>query len=234
MLYVEEQKEEIFHKFNSFLNAYQDIMPSRYFNFAVDLFPLFLEKNLGPDLLMEIYHELDFDRYTHSYYYDQVEFIKNNFDISGNIVDVASGLFPCFANTLAIEQLKIKKGTITIYEPNLISTKPKHPNMILKREAFDRSSNIDNVDLITGIMPCQATEIIIRQACKNHKSFYIQLCNCNHFSQINTPNFILNTNNQYHHYICTLAAELVRQNNNGTFHMTNINNNPIPAIFNLK
>ena len=71
-----------------------------------------------------------------------------------------------FANKLAYEQLKINKGTITIYEPLLVDAKAKYPNMTIHKEDFTQKTDITKFDLVTGIMPCEATETIIEQACR--------------------------------------------------------------------
>ena len=178
MLYTEEQVHDISDKFLRFIYAYGDSMPPLYAEYAMELFPEFLERNLGPDILMEIYHELNFDRYTHSFFYDQANFVKDTFDVSGNILEIGSGLFPCFANLIAAEQIKLQKGTITLYDPNISITSPKYKNMSLKKELFKDNYSFKDYDLITGIMPCYATEMIIRKACEEHKQFYIQLCEC--------------------------------------------------------
>ena len=38
-------------------------------------------------------------------------------------------------------------------------------------------------DLLVGILPCDATTLIIEKANEENKDFFIVLCDCTHFSQ---------------------------------------------------
>ena len=120
------------------------------------------------------------------------------------------GYFPAFANLVAEEQLKIGKGTITVYDPCLVFNEPKYINMTLHKEYFTTNTDVSNHDLLVGIYPCEATEAIIESAIKNDKDFYVAMCGDAHSSDgsritkvtyrekvINTANNLALTNGNY-------------------------------------
>ena len=47
--------------------------------------------------------------------------------------------------------------------------------MHLHRKEFKSDTRIKEFDIIAGIYPCNATEVAIESACKNHKDFYTHL-----------------------------------------------------------
>ena len=106
-----------------------------------------------------------------------------NFDIGCNIVEIASGRYPALANLVATEQLKIGKGTITLYDPLLIPMEPEFPNMTIKRKYFSTKTNIKDYDLLISTMPCRITDAILETAAINRKNFYVALCTCDHLTE---------------------------------------------------
>ena len=73
--------------------------------------------------------------------------------------------------SFAKEQLELRRETITVYDPLLILNESKYSNMALKRSIFDSNQDVSKYDIITGILPCEATEEIIKAACFNKKDF---------------------------------------------------------------
>lgn len=130
--------------------------------------------------LFQVYTELGMIPDDVNMYQGHFENIKKIFGVDKNILDVASGKLPVFADKIAKEQLKIGKGTIVIYDPALVMDKPKYTNSKLFKQFFSKDIDLANCELITGLMPCDATKEIIDAACTYNKDFYVALCLCSH------------------------------------------------------
>ena len=161
-----------------------------------------------PDLFMQIRSELGIINPNGDFYQEHIDKIKNNFNIHGNILDVASGRFPAFANRIAKLQMQIQKGTITICDPNLIISKIKYPNMTLQKKELTPKTNIKEFDLITSILPCEATEIVLQKSIEEQKDFYIALCDCSHLDFTNGKEKYMSTI-EYHNYLIKKAEKLM-------------------------
>lgn len=198
-------------------------------------FWLYISDTCGPDILMQVYSELGIESPNGNFYKEHVRRIKELFDIKCNILDIASGMIPSFANSLAHEQLKLGKGTITLYEPLLISTEPKFANMTLHRKDFTSRTRIKDFDLITAIMPCEATETIITQACRNQKDFYIAMCGCTHSSTDYYGCYITPT--IYQEQVIEKTKSLLTQYDNGTLVVERLDDNydiDYPILYNRR
>ena len=54
-----------------------------------------------------------------------------DFDINTDIIEVGGGILPSLAKKIALRQ---KSGTVTVYDPRLITNIDKPDNLILKKE----------------------------------------------------------------------------------------------------
>ena len=134
------------------------------------------------------------------------------YGLDKNIVEVASGVIPSFAKKIYKEQMRLGKGTITIYEPDLLFEKEEScPKMVINRKNFNSTCNIKDSDLIAGLFPCDATEPIIEEACKYDKDFYVAMCGCVHFRNANIP-YSESNSRLYQSYVIDLADRLVSNN----------------------
>lgn len=133
--------------------------------------------------LTQLYSEYGFIADEDDYYKYHLNNITKNFDISGNILEIAAGSVPTLSNLIARSQLNIGSGTITVYDPRLIISEPKYSNMKLYKEEFKKDIDISNFDLVISIMPCSATEIVLDSVFYGMKDFYISFCGCNHDPQ---------------------------------------------------
>ena len=195
--------------FNTFMNKYG----KKYSESVESYIRGHFYKDIGSYWLLmplyQIYSELGIfpdDRNTYIAYFNK---LIENFDIGKNILDVASGYLPAFANIVAERQIQLGSGTVTICDPTLIIDKVKHTNMVMTKEIFTRSTDLSKYDLITSIMPCETTETLIKTACENNKDFFIALCPCEPINQANyddIPSFEKNTQ---------LAKQLVKEYNMG-------------------
>ncbi len=207
-------EEHISKLYNSFCQNYKSIYTPEEWEYIENNFWTYVFAPGAPDLLMQIYTELGIENVGGSYYKRHLENLKTKFDIGCNVLDIASGIIPSFANLLAHEQLQLGKGTVTLYEPLLGITRPKHRNMTLHKEKFTAETHIKEFDLITGIMPCGATEIILENACRNQKDFYIAMCGCTHFEYIPWGMYV--TPEMYQDYVIDKTNRLLDEYDNGT------------------
>ncbi len=207
-------EEAIAILYDKFKKKYKHLYDEEEWVFIEDNFWTYVYEPAACDLLMQIYTELGIELEEPSFYQRHLTNIQRNFDIRSNVLDVASGMIPSFANLLAHEQLRLGKGTVTLYEPLLLTTKPKHRNMTLHKEKFQENTRIKEFDLITGIMPCAATESVIKAACMNRKDFYIAMCGCTHFEYI--PWYMSVTPEMYQEHVIALAKDLLEEYDNGT------------------
>ncbi len=230
-------EEQIARLYENFKKKYKDQYGEAEWEYIEDNFWTYVFEPASCDILMQVYQELNIQHRTPSFYQRHLKRIKKRFDITGNILDVGSGIIPSFANMLAYEQLKLGKGTITLYEPQLLTTTPKYHNMTLHKEKFTEDTHIKEFDLITGIMPCAATESIVKAACKNRKDFYIAMCGCTHFENYYLYNFNMVSPERYQDYVIELTEDLLREYDNGTLVVERLERGfPIdyPILYNRK
>lgn len=141
-----------------------------------------------PDQLRQIYDELGLVRPDRDIYLGFIELIKKHFSLEQDIVEIGGGYFPRLATKIALQQ---KTGTITVYDPKLISTTTNIPNLILKRERFNHETIFDKkpglmigympcnvAEEKMGIIPCNVAEEMLKCACTSDIDFMIALCGC--------------------------------------------------------
>ena len=230
-----KSEEEIAKLFEVFKRQYKDRYTETAWEYIEENFWLFVFSNTAPDILMQIYHEIGIEAESGNFYKEHLRRIKNIFGIDRNIVDVASGIIPAFAQNIAYEQRKIGQGTITIYEPYLIIEKPKYHNMTLQKKEFTTETHIKEFDLVTGIMPCEATETIIEAACKNQKDFYVAMCGCTHFEYIPWGKYV--SSEAYQDYVINKTLRLLEKYDNGKLVVDKLDDNygiDYPILYNRK
>ena len=230
-----KNEREIAKQFKKFAKKYRHEYTDTAWEFIEENFWLYVYSNVCPDLLMQIYTELGIESPTGNFYKEHLKRVREHFNISGNILDIGSGKIPAFANLLAYEQLQIGKGTVTLYEPLLIETKPKYKNMTLHKTEFTSEVHIKEFDLITAIMPCEATELVIEQACRNQKDFYIAMCGCTHFDY--TPWGLYVSPKMYQDYVISKTEQLLKEYNNGELVVEQLDENfaiDYPILYNRK
>lgn len=190
------------------------------------------------DILIQLYSEIGLYKEEDNIYIQHLNNIKKNFKVDCNILDVASGCVPAFANIIAREQLKIGKGTVTIYDPNLVIDKVKYPNMKLNRTEFNLDIDVSEFDLITGIFTCDATDIILESACKNKKDFYVAMCGCSHLSDNSYPGYSFPlAPSIYQSMIIKEVKSMLKKYDNGLLYIDYLDDKfdiPYPILYNKK
>lgn len=140
--------------------------------------------NLGeygslPNILLQVYDELGILPDFMNPYKAFSELINKQFDIEDkNIVEIGGGTIPRLAKRLSEMQ---NRGSITVYDPNLY-IKKTYPNIKLIKRNFYPISNVDNADLLVGLLPCGASASILKSSIRHNKDFMIALCDsCNFY-----------------------------------------------------
>lgn len=222
-------------KFEDFLNQYSKYYPKYIVPIIKEHFWKEQDKLTTLDALMQIYQECGLYDGKPSYYHYHLEKISELFNINSNIMEIGSGYFPSFANMIARSQLKSAQGTITIFDPNLIVTSSKYHNMKLHKEEFNFHMDVSNCDLLVGLLPCNATEEIIKAAIMNNKDFYISMCGCNHSNSSFYGMPIFGMYSNYQQEMVELANELMKEYNPNrevvTQYMPYEYNAPYPVIY---
>jgi hypothetical protein len=160
-------------KIENFLKEHKNGYSAREIDFIRRCWQMYLDKKFNVDILRQIYSELNIIDEKDDIYHGFMKILEENFDIDTDIIEVGGGRIPSLAKKIALKQ---KKGTITVYDPDLISTKSKIPNMVLRKQPFTLQTPVQKDQLIIGFMPCEAAEKIIYNARNNGAHFLIALC----------------------------------------------------------
>ncbi|MBQ4031536.1 MAG: hypothetical protein II625_07250 [Bacilli bacterium] len=197
-----------------------------------------IHSNEAPDILMQIYSELDIVPSAGNFYRKHLKLIKKLFPLDGNIVEVGAGRIPALANLIASEQLRIGKGTITIYDPLLVQMTPKYPNIEIHKEYFYNDTDISHADLVVGVMPCDATESILENAIASDKDFYVAMCGCVHSPLQSMSMFGFGTSPEiYQAEVIDKAKTLLKQyGDHSRLEVTKLKDHPInyPILYNRR
>lgn len=176
---MELTKEE---KFSLFMECYSEQYDDDWKSFLEEAY---LET---PERRMDIVHQIDaylgFLDETNNRYLGYLKKLKQYFSLEQDILEIGGGHFPTMAYYIdqaqAQLQQKTKVGTITTYDEHLVTT--KLGSIKLKKESFTEYHFLENYQLVVGIMPCEATELIVRKSCEEQKDFFLAFCGCIHFS----------------------------------------------------
>lgn len=203
-----KQRKSVEEAYQEYKKNYEHFYNEKARKYIEDNFFNGVNRTSNMDILMQLYSELDLDIGKHTFYDEHLERIDSIFGLDRDIIEVASGYIPAFANKIAKKQLSLNRGTITIYEPELFEEKAKYSNMSIHKEKFTEQTKINKDALGIGILTCDATEAMIRNFCKNNMDFYIAMCSCAHNSNNIFPTY------QYQNKKVDLAENLLEKYSN--------------------
>lgn len=166
-------KEEYMRRALKFIEAHKDSYTPREINYITGSFYWGMNNPFASDLLRQIYDEVGITDENVNMYEGFLKILEENFDINTDIIEIGGGIVPSLAKKIALRQ---KSGTVTVYDPRLITNIDKPDNLILKREMFSKNTPIGDTKLIIGFMPCDATTLLIDTACQKKTDFMIALC----------------------------------------------------------
>lgn len=181
------------------------------------------------DVLRQLYDEAGLHDIKYNVYEGFISLLEQNFDLNTDIIEIGGGRIPSLGKKIALRQ---KKGTVTVYDPRLITNIEKPSNLILKPELFDKTTAIGDAKLLIGYMPCEAAVLLVDSACKNKIDFMLALCEGG-------------TRNEYgwleddHDWICFVrycAIRGIENNSLGSLEQCYLEqyNNPYPVIYNKR
>ncbi len=113
-------------------------------------------------------------------YYQMATEIEEEYGVDRDIMEVGAGFFPALAVELRKKQIKIGKGTVTIYDPKTIIDSESEYGIKVIKQKFTENMMIKEGSILVGRKPCKATPIIIKNANAQAIETYINLCACNH------------------------------------------------------
>lgn len=119
-----------------------------------------------------------------NYYAKIFENIKQNYSdvYNKSILDIGCGNYPALVELIAREMhAKKAAGQIDGMDPKIIIQKfDDLKNSALYKTNFTTSTNVDKYDILMGVLPCEATEAIIRKSCSKEKEMVLVPCGCLH------------------------------------------------------
>ena len=210
---------------------YPELFTEAERSYLINNAPLSFEGKLIPDLFREVYDKLDLLEDDKNIYCAFLNLLDREFDIKDKeIIEVGGGIFPQLAKRISRIQTK---GQIKVYDPRLSQYEDNTSKMTLVREKFTCNTKVEDVDLLIGFMPCEATYNIIDSATKNDIDFMIALCEGGPHGDIYD---YFESDDEWLHSIISFAEGLVEDNKMGTLEKTYLKefHNPYPIIYNKR
>lgn len=162
-------------RLKEYLNLYKDKYPEEILDYINKYFYEDLSTRRSAYFVNELYSKLGVYQSDDDYYLAYLKLMRKYFSLDCNILEIGGGFYPVMASAISSIQEK-GNGSITVYDPNLLFEK-KEP-LILKKRKFTKNDSMSIYDFCYGIMPCDATELIVRKANQERKPFFLALCGC--------------------------------------------------------
>ena len=134
----------------------------------------YTEWGIHNHICMQIYDELGLLPDSINPYKAFAELVDETFSIKNkNIIEIGGGNIPRLAKRISEMQ---DTGTITVYDPSLYIKDNNNSNLKLVKRRFSSMTNVSNMDLLIGLLPCGSSSIIVKAAVRYNKDFMIVLC----------------------------------------------------------
>lgn len=143
--------------------------------------------NYVDNILQEALDQIDVLEEDNNFYKIYTDLLELNYGLDHNIVEVGGGRFASLAKHMAKRQTS---GNVTMYDPKLLCSQTDQPNLLLLKDVFSHNTELGNTETLVGLLPCEATDVMVDLACKNKINFQIALCDCL------IPDFFLGTENE--------------------------------------
>ena len=181
------------------------------------------------DILRQIYDEVGLIEDDNNMYEGFARLLEDNFDINRDIVEIGGGIVPSLAKRVALRQ---KSGTVTVYDPRLIMSIPKSSNLIMKKEKFEKNTQLEGEPLLIGCMPCDSTIVFIETACEKGLDFMLALCEGGERKGYEW----LENDDEWISTIKRMALKGMKDKNMGTLEVASLGKygNPFPVIYNKR
>ena len=224
-------KEEYIRRALKFVEAHKASYTERELDYIKKNCEWGMDRPFVSDLLRQVYDEAGMTDINQNMYEGFLKLLEENFDINRDIIEIGGGINPSLAKKIALRQ---KSGTITVYDPRLISNIYSDiPNLKLKKQAVSSNTNIEQADLYIAFMPCEATQTIIDIAGKNQTDFIIAACEGGPHGDIYD---YFEDEEEWLHSMMYHARRQIENNGLGTFERKSLQkyNDPYPVFFNRR
>jgi len=102
-----------------------------------------------------------------------LKLLRDNFNIEDrNIIEVGGGVLPSFGRRIIPH---LRNGKLTIYDPRLSVYEAESSKLKLVRDKFTKKTSLGDCDLLIGLMPEEAVEVLIDRAVDNGIDFMVAL-----------------------------------------------------------
>lgn len=107
-----KQRKSLEEAYQEYKKNYEHFYNEKARKYIEDNFFNGANRTSNMDILMQLYSELGLDVGKHTFYDEHLERINSIFGLDRDIIEVASGYIPAFANKIAKKQLALNRGTI--------------------------------------------------------------------------------------------------------------------------
>ncbi|MBQ9019462.1 MAG: hypothetical protein IJ097_04060 [Bacilli bacterium] len=157
-----------------YLVKYRDIFNSNEINAILSYLTNSDYEVFMPDIMRELCDELKIIPDNKSLYKAFMMLVDSVFDIKNKrIIEVGGGIIPTLGKRISNYQ---DSGNIKVYDPRLSIYEKSTEKIVLFREKFTINTDVEDADLLIGLMPCEAANVIVKSAVNNRKDFMLALC----------------------------------------------------------
>lgn len=184
-----------------------------------------------PDYFRQIYDELNLIQDDNNIYLGFLKMLEEEFPIENRqIIEVGAGRIPTLGKRISLKQ---KNGTITVYDPLININEKETSKFHIKREKFDRTTPLNNTNLIIGFMPCEGADIIVERATKEKIDFMIALCEGGPHGDIYD---YFESDEEWRNSLMIYASNKLEEYSNSTLKVKTLEkyHNPYPVIYSSK
>lgn len=185
---IMSQREQLTYmkKFVEYLEIYGDSYSDEAIAMLFNTFLAPIPIESTPDLLKQIYDAIGLLEPVENCYLQFAKLVGEIYGWDTHILEIGGGFYPAFSKYIDhFQQASNSNGTITTFDPRLVVN--ELGKVKLHKEIFSEEMTIESYDLIVGIMPCEATSMIIRKATQEHKEFFLAMCGCIHYAGLDVP-----------------------------------------------
>lgn len=219
---VREALHDYINKYKEYLN--EELVKYLFESYADGFF----DYRTISDFLMEFYVEYDLVKPERNRYLEFSKIIQEKYNIKdSSILEVGAGTLPVLSKMLAEKTNK----PVTAMDPYMYQIDHKIKNLKLLRQSLTETTSYDVPDLYVGMMPCDATEIIVKEAIKNRRNFIISMCTCDYgYNQLFSEYFP----NNYIKSFINYTEQLLSFNDMGILYEAELESEISPPIFYTK
>ena len=172
---------------------------------------LYVNGELEYSFIRQIYAKLGLVTKSENEYYQIFRYLNSNFDLGCNTLEICGGHYPVLAEYIDKKQMKISKGSITVYDPNLIIK--DSGNIKLIKDKFTKTVDISTFDLVIAKLPeREVFDDIIDAAVVNNKDYFVVLSSCMYSSFISNVDPVdLYFNDDYDPVLDMICSQLMNK-----------------------